>query len=353
MGHSYSAGLPLIRKYLKEVFPIVDRELAKWSDRCAGFVDKPLADQALASIALKKFHCQGGSAYALFPGADPANTVGFIVALQTISDYLDNLCDRMDVLDEQAFRQLHRSMADAVNPGRPLSDYYRYYPYKHDGGYLESLVKECQSYVSMLPAFDLVREQMEEYIGLYTDLQSLKHLDKNIREERMVHWASRYAPRYPGISCWEFSAATGSTLGVFVLFAAASDPELTAEMVQMLHMAYFPWICGLHILLDYFIDSMEDRQTGDLNFTHYYINLKVCEDRLAFFLKKSLEEAASLPYAGFHITVVKGLLALYLSDPKAAAGLNRLASRNVLRYGGRNAALYHSICRLLRKLEII
>ena len=59
---------------------------------------------------------------------------------------------------------------------------------------------------------------------------------------------------------WEFAAATGSTLGMFMLTAAAYQENLNTEEITTLKEAYFPWISCLHIQLDYFIDQAEDRQ---------------------------------------------------------------------------------------------
>ncbi|MCX7923760.1 MAG: tetraprenyl-beta-curcumene synthase family protein [Clostridia bacterium] len=340
--------MKLIFEFVHKVFPEVSKELNRWSSICCTSEDKVLGKQALSSIRLKKFHAQGGSVYALYPGVDMESTIKFIVALQTISDYLDNLCDRAGVQSEAAFRQLHYSMLDAVDPERSINDYYFFYPFQRDNDYLRRLVEECRSQVSKIPSYNKVIEPIKKYIMMYSDLQTYKHLPHDIREKRMLEWSRSYLGQYPEISCWEFSAATGSTLGIFVLAAAAHDPYLTTEDVMCLEAAYFPWICGLHILLDYYIDSQEDMKEGDLNFTHYYDNLKQCEERLCLFIERSLENCMKLRYPKFHTTVVKGLLAMYLSDPKALFGLNRLASWNLIKNGAHGTTLYYRLCRLLR-----
>lgn len=343
----------LIMKFLRSVFPKVNTELQEWADVCKNAKDKVLSNQALDSIRLKRFHAQGGSIYALYPHASVQGAVRFIVALQTISDYLDNLCDRTGVNDEASFRQLHLSMLDAVDPRRSLGNYYSLYPYKDDGGYLKKLVEECRSQISLLPSYGLVADTIRDYVGLYTELQCCKHLDREVREERVVSWAAGHMGSYPEISVWEFAAASGSTLGIFCLTAAAYNPMLTAYEVDNIKRAYFPWVCGLHILLDYYIDSQEDLQTGDLNFTYYYENLKQCEERLSFFIGKSLEQCSKLNYTAFHITVVRGLLAMYLSDPKASIGLNRFSSRRLVRKGKGKTGIYYRLCRLLRLAGVI
>lgn len=341
-------GAALVYNFVTKVFPEVDRQLKHWTECCCNIKHDILRAQAFQSISDKKFHAQGGSVYSLYPNADMQSITKFIVSFQTISDYLDNLCDRAGVLDEASFRQLHQSMLDAVDTARPVNDYYKYYPYKNDGLYLKCLVEECRSQITKLPSYDKISPSLIKYIQLYSNLQTYKHMAKDIREERLISWASQYSSEFPEISCWEFSAATGSTLGMFVLLAAACNPNLSADEVKAINAAYFPWICGLHILLDYYIDSHEDLQEGDLNFTYYYSDLKSCEERLSFFIVRSLECCASLPYPDFHITVIKGLLAMYLSDPKADWGLNSISSKNIIKNSPVKAGTYYSICKLLR-----
>ncbi len=353
MDKDYPSGLKLVIKYIKKIFPQVDAELARWRKTAKEGGNNVLVKQALASMDLKKFHAQGGSVYALYPKVDTPRMVKFIVAFQTISDYLDNLCDRAGIQDESAFRQLHLAMLDAVDPLRGINNYYYYYPFKDDGGYLEQLVNECRNQVKGLPSYDLVIEHVKKYIHLYTDLQSYKHLPLHIRENCLEVWADYYTDRYHDLNWWEFSAASGSTLGVFVMLASAFDESLTPEEVAALDHAYFPWICGLHILLDYYIDSQEDTEMGDLNFTGYYKNLKHCEERLALFSENALEACHGLQYAEFHTTVVKGLLAMYLSDPKAFSNMNRFASRNLIRKGGKETKLYYHMCRMLRAVKAL
>ncbi len=346
-------GNRLIYRFATKVLPEVDKILEHYTGICSEAQDKELAQQAKASIAMKRFHSQGGSAYALYPGTDMEGAIQFIVALQTISDYLDNLCDRAGIYDEAAFRQLHVSMLDAVDPDREIGDYYIYYPYKGDNNYLSRIVNDCRTQVLRLPSYSLVKEKVLKYVELYSEMQTYKHLDVNTREIQLRDWSLKHLDSYPGITVWEFCAAAGSTLLVFTLFAAASDPFLTAEQAESIEKAYFPWICGLHILLDYYIDADEDALTGELNFTSYYDNLRDCQERLAYFLEKSFVCTTGLPYPKFHSTIIRGLISLYLSDPKAHTGLNRIATINLIKRGKTSTKIYTRICTFLRSINRI
>lgn len=342
-----------IGKYVGPIFADVKLKLSEWSDHAAAIPDQLLRDQALASIRFKTFHALGGAIFALYPGARRDLAVQFIVALQTISDYLDNLCDRAGIAEEAAFRQLHYAMTDAVDPADFYHDYYRYYPCKEDAGYLLDLVKSCKNAISELPAYRVVQPGLQKYTRLYSELQIYKHLDRSVREDRLKTWAENHLTAYPGLYWWEFAAATGSTLGMFLLFAAAADPRLSQQEVGLLDKAYFPWIHGLHILLDYFIDSEEDIRMGDLNFVQYYAAPEQCQERLVFFLTRSLREGAFLDHAAFHRLVVRGLLAMYLSDPKAFLPGHRRITNSLLNQGGIVPLFYHKICRLMRQAKVL
>lgn len=346
---STASGFVLLLRFVRTVFPLVDRELAYWQQYAATHSTQELSRQALASISTKKFHCQGGSVYSLYKHVPTEDFVKLVVALQTISDYLDNLCDRAGIADETAFRQLHLAMTDALDPDRPLSDYYAAYPYKDDGGYLQSLVTTCREQIAKLPAYHLVKAEALRQAGLYSELQTYKHLDPSVREEKMLSWINPHLTSYPGITAWEFAAATGSTLGMFMLCAAACNPNLTASQAAQIGHAYFPWINGLHILLDYFIDEAEDRQGGDLNFVSYYESSEETLARLTLFVNKARHQAGSLPETAFTLTVVDGLLAMYLSDPKTELPAQRIIRDKLLHAAGWYPRLMYRFCRWLRE----
>ncbi len=107
---------------------------------------------------------------------------------------------------------------------------------------------------------------MIELVGLYCDLQVYKHIRHDLREAELFKWWRLHHEKYPELGWNEFAAATGSTLGMFMLFVAAAERDIAAATINNIKKAYFPYICGLHILLDYLIDQEEDRKGGDLNF---------------------------------------------------------------------------------------
>jgi len=339
----------LIYSFVSKVFPLVKQELNGWQRMAEQLPDARLRLQATESIRTKAFHCQGGSIFALYPGVNKAEAIQFIVAYQTMSDYLDNLVDSLEVQDELAFSQLHLAMQEALNPEAVPSDYYLYYPYREDGGYLERLVKTCQANLRKLPSYKLVQEEAIKFAKLYSHLQTYKHLAVEEREGKMLNWITPYLKEYPEITTWEFAAAAGSTLGIFSLYVVAFNPQLTATQVAEISQAYFPWICGLHILLDYFIDLREDRETNQLNFVAYYEHTDKIFQRLQLCVENSLKQAERLDHPNFHRAVVQGLLAMYLSDEKGMDKDIRSVTKRLLGDCGLGVNLLYWLCCQLRK----
>jgi tetraprenyl-beta-curcumene synthase len=77
------------------------------------------------------------------------DAIRFIVAYQTMSDYLDNLCDRST---SRGPLDLHGSMRHALLLDEPTTNCYRHRREHNDGGYLLGLVETCRSILSSLPA---------------------------------------------------------------------------------------------------------------------------------------------------------------------------------------------------------
>ena len=176
-GRSPRGPFSLMKRVYKYILPEVRAELGRWRDMAGTIPDPELRKQALDSIAGKQFHCEGGGVYAAANLERRHVLIPLIVALQTISDYLDNLCDRSTSLDPNDFRLLHQSMLDAVTPEADTRNYYALREEQDDGGYLAALVRTCREQVAQLPAYAKVQPFVTELVKLYGDLQVYKHID--------------------------------------------------------------------------------------------------------------------------------------------------------------------------------
>lgn len=332
-----------IGDYFLRVRPAVSRALSPISDRARAIPQSPCRALALDALSRKRFHCEGGAVLA--GGAAPLTRI--IALYQTLCDYLDTLTDRGPALGEHAIARLHLAAVDALSPRSPLHDHWNGHPL-HDGGYLEWLTSECRRAVDGLPGFPEVQPRVAWLARRYGELQSLKHSrDGAQRGPRLARWhALRSAGRWD-VEWWEFAAACGSTLGIFALLAEAAEGETDPHRVGRLFECYFPWIGGLHILLDYLIDRSEDVDGGDFNLVACYPDRAAALRGIAGFYRRSIEATSPLRDAARHRWIAQGLPAFYLADRKASL-LPQEEVRHLIALGGTHTALASWFARIGR-----
>jgi tetraprenyl-beta-curcumene synthase len=337
----------------KRVLPAVYEEIRDWEDMANRIPNEELRKQALASICTKTFHCEGGAVYALLAGEKFNNSISFIVAYQTISDYLDNLCDRSTSQDPADFAALHEAMIDALSPYKDVSNknYYRLREDQDDGGYLVALVQTCQIILKEMNDYEKISETVCLFATHYSNLQIHKHVKVEERVPRLEKWFAQYENEYPYLRWYEFGASSGSTLGIFCLVSYALSENLQFN-VEKIKEAYFPWIQGLHIMLDYFIDQEEDRQGGDLNFCFYYKTEEEMEERLIHIATEAKRKSKALPDHHFHGLVARGLVGMYLADSKTKQSKKVLAQKKrLLKAGGAVSYFFYYNVLIYRKLK--
>ncbi|AST92942.1 MULTISPECIES: tetraprenyl-beta-curcumene synthase family protein [Sutcliffiella] len=344
--------ISLMKRVYRDVFPIVYRELSYWKARAEKIPNDELRTQALASIETKTFHCEGGAILSLLSEDELEKCIKFIVAYQTISDYLDNLCDRSTSLDPIDFRALHDAMPDALTVGAPIKNYYAYREDQEDGGYLADLVLACQSVLKENKHYASIRQELLQLANYYCDLQVHKHVAEEERVPRLQKWFTENKSTLPEMEWYEFSACSGSTLGIFCLVSSSFHQSFQLEHGKRIVKGYFPYIQGLHILLDYFIDQEEDQLGGDLNFCFYYPDETKLLERLQHFLEKADEFTAGLPNEKFHRLINRGLLGVYLSDRKVAERkeVSTLAKK-IIRSSGGTAFFFYVNGRAYRTIQ--
>jgi tetraprenyl-beta-curcumene synthase len=342
----------LMTKVYREVFPIVHFYIKYWREQAEKIPNKELKSQAISSINKKVFHCEGGGILAIISGPHKQQCIEFIVAYQTISDYLDNLCDRSTSLDPVDFRMLHQSMLDALTCGAPCKDYYQFREDQDDGGYLNKLVQTCQNVLADLENYPIISSYLLELSSYYCDLQVHKHVKKEERVPRLEDWFERHKTNLPDMEWYEFSACTGSTLGIFCLVAYAFQESFEEKQALQIRDSYFPYVQGLHILLDYLIDQEEDKLGGDLNFCSYYASETVMMNRLEHFVEKADHHLTGIPHENFHKLINRGLLGVYLSDDKVASHkeLNKIA-RRLIKLGGATSFFFYFNGRAYRTIQ--
>ena len=233
-----------------------------------------------------------------------------------------------------------------------LKQYYRFREDQDDGGYLTGLVETCQSVLSHMPQYHIVKPYLLELCGYYCDLQIHKHVSVEERESRLQKWFEQNQSVLPEMSWYEFSACSGSTLGIFCLISYALRGDFQKASAKKIRDGYFPYIQGLHILLDYFIDQDEDRDGGDLNFCFYYEDQEQMLKRFIHFLDEADKHTKHLPDRKFHKLINRGLLGVYLSDNKVANQQDvKLVAKKIMKRGGSISYFFYWNGRVYRRIR--
>ena len=262
---------------------------------------------------------------------DIGDYVEFIVSLHALCHFLDRILEARELTDIREIQHLYLPLSDSMDPDIPAVVSSEYYSSKETIIYLRKLSDICREKISRLPGYRLVAGKMKKYARLYIEFQSCKYQPLKTRPQHLQMWSDYYIRQFPDISFWEFSASADSLLGICAMYISAYSPELAEEGTNLLDGAYMPWICAYQKMLHYYVNAREDTSTGRINLADFYHNLKYCEERLRFLAGKAGESSALLPDSGIHTALVQALPVIYLSDPRACFGLNRLATRNVMK----------------------
>jgi tetraprenyl-beta-curcumene synthase len=327
-------AMPLdIVRFLMRIVPIAAASLAAIRDDAARIPDDRLRHEALASIDGKAYHVAGACILATFlDGAKTRAYIDIVAPLETIYDYLDNLCDRHPEVTHDAYPVLHQAIADALDPNAEPRDYYAAGPPGEDGGYLRRLVARTQSALRGVPHEDRLRRYFAEAAELYAAMQTYKHLPRGERELACVAWYESHRARFSELDWHEFACAAGSQFQVYgPLYAAfAGKPDEIGPTYD----AYFPYLSALHVLLDSFIDQAEDRAFGELNFAAVYGGAPALQERMRFMARTARARFGGLSDPYRHRFVLEVMMLFYLSHAKISAQKLDREARALLRANG-------------------
>lgn len=304
-----------LRRFLVHVVPLAHRAIARLQRLAERIPDSELRSQALSSLTAKAYHIAGASILATYlPSMAREHYIEIVAPLEAIYDFLDSLCDRHPETGPQAFRQLHEALFDALDPHRPLHEYYAYGPPGDDGDYLRVLVLRVRRALRRLGDYEVLLPHFREAVGLYADTQTFKHLPNGENERACIEWHARKGARFGDLSWWEFGAAAGSQFQVYApLYAAfCSEFDRTGDTYD----AYFPSFSALHVLLDSFIDRAEDRAHGELNWMECYPSNQAFLERASVLAQRSRRAFAGLSMPRAHVFALRIMSLFYLTHPK-------------------------------------
>jgi tetraprenyl-beta-curcumene synthase len=325
LGNGFAIPIPLLR-FLRRVVPHASLELEGIAALARSIPDARLRGEALGSINAKAYHVAGGCILATFLPPEAARRYVEIVApLESIYDYLDNLCDRHPDVPVEAYPVLHQAVADALDPRATPRNYYARGPAGDDNGYLARLVARTQRSLGRLGRCDAMLAAFSEAAVLYAEIQTSTPDPASRRESACVEWFERRRDgRFAGLQWYEFACAAGSQFQVYApLFAFFAGQ---APVVSATYDAYFPSVAALHVLLDSYIDQAEDREHAELNFASLYSSPEHMRQRVSELAKEASLRFKALPDPAHHRFVLRVMALFYLTHPKVyAQGLEREA----------------------------
>ncbi len=286
--------------------------------------------------------------FRILPRSCSVNLLRLLVAYEIMWDFLDSVNEKGAEAGQANGRQLHSALIDALQPGSPSSDYYRYHPWQDDGGYLTCLVDTCRATCALLPSFQMVQPLLIREARRAQVLAINHELEPKHRNADLRLWARQQVPEGFDAEWFELSGAASASLTVHALFALAAEDKVTHTQIRSVCGAYFPWISAATTMLDSYVNQLEDARNGDHSYVSHYPSQELAALRTGCLLRRSLKEAAELPNSECHILIVAAMAAMYLSKDSAWSAGMRRNTRSILAVGGSLPRLLLPILRLWR-----
>jgi tetraprenyl-beta-curcumene synthase len=328
--------------------PAVAREVRRWQALAAGIPDEAIRRDALSALARKRGHTDGAALFCILTRTRNPGLLRLLVAYEIMWDFLDSVNERGAKRGTVNGRQLHLALVEALDPALPVSDYYRYHPWREDGGYLDALVRVCRGEGARLPSFGAVRPLLireawrAQVLGINHDLDPVR------RDRALRDWARREWPNAHEASWYELTGAASASLTVHALFALAANPHVSTAEVARVHRTYSPWISAATTMLDSYVDQREDTANGDHSYVSHYPSGEIALRRIGELVRRSTLEASTLPDGERHVLIVACMAAMYLSKDSARTTAMRGQTRALIRAGGPLACLLIPLLRLWR-----
>jgi cytochrome P450 len=288
---------------------------------------------ALDSLVRKRDNVEGASLFSLLPRHRDERLLTLLVTYQILWDFLDSISERGACAGRANGHQLHRALVEALDPDAPMSDYYRFHPWRDDGGYLSALVETCRRMCAGLSCYRQVRPLMLQAVERCT-IQSLNHEpESDRRDAALKEWAEREFAGEHSLAWFELTAAA-SAFTPHVLLALAAESSLNQQELRDVYAAYFPWV-GLAIaMLDSYLDQAEDLLSGNHSYVSHYASQTEALERLSMIIGRIVRHAGRLPNGRRHVVLTEGIVAWHLSMNSVDTPSARQATRMLARSGG-------------------
>jgi tetraprenyl-beta-curcumene synthase len=275
-----------------------------------------LRRDALACISSKRDNSEGAALFSILPRHRHRGLLRLLVIYQIIWDFLDDVSEHGAKRGTSNGHQLHLALVDALDVSAPISDYYRYHPWKDDGGYLVVLVESAKTNCAMLRSYSCVAPFLLPAVARCS-IQSINHdPDPDSRNSALERLAIRELPTEPTLSWFERTAAASAFTPHMLLALAAEFPCAKSDILK-LYAAYFPWVSLTIAMLDSYVDQEDDAANGTHSYISYYPDAQFAARRLGEIIHRAIRNAYGQGYR--HAVVVACMVAMYLSSDGARA----------------------------------
>jgi tetraprenyl-beta-curcumene synthase len=328
--------------------PGVAREVRRWRAIANNIDDPWIREDALNALREQRPHIDGAALFAILPRTRNPHLLRLLVAYEIIWDFLDNINERSAAVGVTNGLQLHLALIDALDPQRPISNYYKFSPDCNDCGYLRALVTDCRAHCARLPSYNCVRPSAIRE-AMRGQVCAINHdPDPQSREASLKTWATHEFPFGHEALWFELTAAASTNLTIFALLALASEPTCPATQLKGTSVAYYPWISVMTAMLDSYVDQLEDTSTGDHSYLGHYSRSDFAIQRILLLMRRCLREARRLTNGEKHVVIAACMFAMYLSKSSALTPAMHETTKRLVASGGSLTRLLHPILRLWR-----
>lgn len=312
----------------------VSREVARWRARAEAIPDPELRRDALHALDAKRGHTDGAALFWTLPRRRDPALLRMLVRYEVLQDFLDSASEQGASVGPEHGAALYRSLSDALDVERPLSDYGLRRLARDDGGYLAALVAACREGCGALPGYAAVRPMLIREAERADVLLLNHHPCPATRDDRLRAWAARQSPGEPELRWYELTAAASGWITTHALLALAADPTATATDAHAVYAAYFPWLALTLTLLDSYADEADDAAAGNHNYLVHFPSRAAAIGRLRLSIGRAAHAVRALPGGERHAVLLGCMIALYLSKDSVRTPELHDATRQIAAAGG-------------------
>ena len=327
----------------------VSREVRGWRTRASSIPDDALRADALRSLTSKRASTDGAALFWTLPDGRSPNLLRLLVAFEVMADFLDNVSERGVRAGTANGIQLHVALREALDPGAPVSAYYRHHPWREDGGYLRALVGACRERCTQLPHYRNVRSRAIRAATLAQMLGLNHEPDPLLRDTALREWARCEAHSWEDLAWFESTAAASGWLTVLALLALAAGGGAPEEgRVRAICAAYLPWISLVATMLDSYADQAQDAAGAQHSYIAHYPCAEVAVERVCEIMHEAARRARALPDGARHTVIVACMVAMYLSKDSSRTPQLRASTRRLAAAGGSLPRMLLPVLRIWR-----